>query len=341
MPEILARLSEAVCSDETPDRYGGGLLLEEFEAHIATLLGKEAAVFLPSGTMAQQIALRIHAAQTGNTRVALHPLSHLVVSEEDAYQRLSGLHGTLLGESHRLFTIDDLQGLKELPGSLLIELPERNIGGALRPWNELLQITRWARDHGIALHMDGARLWESQPYYDRPHAEIAALFDSVYVSFYKGLGGIAGAALAGPKGFIDESRLWQQRYGGRVVQQYPMILSARDGLKKHLPRMRAYRDRAVEIAAVISGFEQFTVAPNPPHTNMFHSFVRGDAAKLDAAMLQIAGEESLALFSQLSPSTFPGYSKFECWIGEGAFEVTDTELRAGFARLFSLSTQFC
>lgn len=106
---------------------------------------------------------------------------------------------------------------------------------------------------------------------------------------------------------------------------------------KHLPQMPAYRDRAVEIAAVLSDFPQMTITPNPPQTNMFHAFIRGDAAKLDAAMLQIAEEQKFALFGQLIPSGIPGNSKFERWISEGALEISDSELRAAFERLFSLS----
>ncbi|MDP9019104.1 MAG: beta-eliminating lyase-related protein, partial [Candidatus Eremiobacteraeota bacterium] len=266
--ERLLEIARSAGVNERPDRYGGGAMLEEFEVQIASLLGKEAAVFMPSGTMAQQIALRLHADASGNRRVGLHPQSHLVVSEEDAYERLSGLHGTLLGQRHRLYTIADLDALKELPGSLLIELPERNIGGILRPWEDLVDIVQWARTRKIALHMDGARLWESQPFYGRSHAEIAALFDTVYVSFYKGLNGLAGAALAGPKAHVDAARLWQQRHGGRLVQLYPYVLSAREGLARYLPRMEAYRERAVQIATVLSEFERITVTPNPPHTNM-------------------------------------------------------------------------
>ena len=94
-------------------------------------------------------------------------------------------------------------------------MPQREIGGQLPSWSDLEAQVAWARDRGVAVHMDGARLWESGPFYERSYAEIAALFDSVYVSFYKGIGAIAGAALSGPAPFIGEARLWQRRSGGR------------------------------------------------------------------------------------------------------------------------------
>ena len=333
--ERLLELAEAADATEKPDRYGGGTLLEDFEARIAALLGKEAAVFMPSGTMAQQIALRLHAGQTHNSLVALHPRSHLVVSEEDAYQRLSGLHGLLVGDRNKLFALEDLLALRERPGTLLIELPERGIGGALRPWDELLAMAQWARQQGIRMHLDGARLWESQPYYDRTHAHICALFDTVYVSFYKILNGIAGAALAGPKTIIDEARVWQQRHGGRLVQLYPYVISARDGLTKYLPRIAAYRERALHIAAVLSEFDEIEVTPNPPPTNMMHVYLRGDAEKLDAAMLQVAQEHGVRLFPSLTSTPVPDQHMFELTVGEGAFEIGDDELRTFFGRVLA------
>ncbi|MDQ6929765.1 MAG: beta-eliminating lyase-related protein [Candidatus Eremiobacteraeota bacterium] len=334
MGETLSRVSSEARDDEHPDRYGGGALLENFERETAQLLGKDAAVFMPSGTMAQQIALRIHAEQTGNDRVGLHPQSHLVMWEADAYERLSGLRGVPVGAPHRLNTLADLQALKELPGTLLVELPEREIGGMLRSWDELCEIVAWCAARDIRLHLDGARLWETQPFYaDRSYSEIAGLFDTVYVSFYKILNGIAGAALAGPKALIDQARVWQHRHGGRLVQLYPYVLSARAGLRTFLPRMRAYRERAAQIAQILSEFPAMIVTPNPPHTNMMHIYIRGDESKLDAAMVEIARETGLALFGALAAAPVPGYCKFERSIGEGAFEISDDEIRLLFERL--------
>ena len=86
---------------------------------------------------------------------------------------------------------------KEPVASLLLELPQRDLGGQLPTWDELVAQTAWAHEHGAAAHMDGARLWESAPFYGRSYAEISGLFDSIYVSFYKGIGALAGSALAG------------------------------------------------------------------------------------------------------------------------------------------------
>ena len=216
--QVLTELAELADPDLTSDIYGQGGPITPFEQEIAALLGKEAAVFLPSGTMAQQIAMRVWADRRGARGVAMHPRNHLDSFEKYAYQHLHGLHGVQIGDPDRLLTLADLQTAVTPLAGLLLEIPQREIGGQLSSWDDLVAMTGWARERGIPVHMDGARLWDAAPFYDRPHAEIAALFDTVYVSFYKALGGIAGAALAGPADVIAEARVWEKRHGGTLVQ---------------------------------------------------------------------------------------------------------------------------
>ena len=263
---VLADLAEEAGADEEPDRYGQGSLISDFERDIAVLLGKEAAVFLPSGTMAQQIALRIW-----------------------SEHKRTDLHAT--------------------PGplaALLLELPQREIGGQLPSWSELEAQTTWAHDQGAAVHMDGARLWESGPFYARSYAEIAGLFDSAYVSFYKGIGAIAGAALTGPAAFIAEARLWQRRHGGNLVQLYPFVLSARANLRRRLEKFGAYSQRALAVARVLCSIPGISVKPDPPQTNMMHVYLRCDAEALMEACAEIAQTERVLLFRRLIPTGVPG-----------------------------------
>lgn len=332
--ERLREIAGALDGSERPDRYGGGELLESFECEIARLLGKESAAFMPSGTMAQQIALRVHAERSGNRNVAIHPQSHLVLSEQNAFQTLHPLRGVTIGARGALYTLDDLRAASPAPGALLLELPERNIGGALRPWNELCDIAAWAREKGIALHLDGARLWESQPYYERSFAEIAGLFDTVYVSFYKVFNAIAGAALAGSKAVVDEARTWQWRHGGRLVAQYPMVVSARQGLHDYLPRVPLYCERARGIARVLGGFERLGVTPTPPPTNMMHVYVRGEREALDRAALEVARETGIWFVGAWQSSEAPGTAMFELTCAEGSLEIDDEDVRAICERLF-------
>jgi threonine aldolase len=316
-----------------PDIYGQGQLINDFEKQIAELLGKPAGVFMPSGTMAQQIALRLHADRSHTPHVAFHPLCHLEIHEQKGYQLLHGLHGVLVGSPHRLMTLDDLKKVTEPLAALLLELPQREIGGQLPTWDELIAIVDWARERNIALHLDGARLWECQPFYQRSYAEIAGLFDTVYVSFYKILGGITGAMLLGSEDVIAEARIWQRRHGGNLVRMFPFVLSAMQGLETRLDRMATYHAKAIEIANVLSAFSEIEVLPNPPHTNMMHVFMRGEADRLEQAALGIAREQKVWLINNFMPGQIPAYQKFELTVGDGALEFNREEIDALFKTL--------
>src|SRR5262249_43814186 len=160
--------------------------------------------------------------------------------------------------------------------------------------------------------------------------EIAGLFDTVYVSFYKGLGGISGSILAGPPEVIAEARIWQRRHGGNLVQLYPFVLINRNALAKRLSRMDAYHARAVAIAEALTSVQQIEILPNPPHTNMMHLFLRGERERLQQAALRVAQETGVWLFGGLSPGPIPVYQRLELTVGEAAFDLTDEEI----ARLF-------
>ena len=331
--QVLTELAESTDPELEADRYGQGELIARFESEIAALLGKEAAVFMPSGTMCQQIALRIWAARRGTRNVVFHPECHLETHEEKGYQRLHGLHGILVGSADALLTLDDLKAITEPIGALLLELPQRDLGGQLPDWEALNEIISWARERGIPTHLDGARLWECRPFYGREYAEIAQLFDSVYVSFYKILGGIAGSALAGPADMIAEARTWQRRHGGNLVHLYPFVLSARKGLRERLGRMEAYYAKAQEIAALLTKFEEIEIVPNPPHTSMMHLFIRGEREKLETAALDVARETGIWLFYRLAPTLLPGLTRFELTVGEATLDLSGEEIVEAFRML--------
>lgn len=333
--QVLSELAESTDPELTADHYGQGEIINRFERDIAELLGKEAAVFMPSGTMCQQIALRIWTNRRGTHNVAFHPKSHLEIHEEHAYQRLHGLNAMLVGSPDRLLTLNNLKAIAEPIGALLLELPQREIGGQLPTWEALNEIIAWARERDIPLHLDGARLWECQPFYKREYSELAALFDTVYVSFYKVLGGIAGSILAGPADFIAELRVWQRRHGGNLIHLYPYVLSAQHGLNKRLGRMEAYHEKAKEIAAALMAFPQIEIVPYPPHTNMMHVFIEGEREALETSVLAIAKETGVRLFSWLAPTALPTYQKFEFVVGEATFDLSIEEIVSLFRTLLT------
>lgn len=324
--DTLRALADHADPELRADIYGTGPAIEELEAEVAELLGKPAAVFMPSGTMAQVIALRIHAERAGCGTVAFHPTCHLELHEQRGYAQLHQLSARLVGRRDRLMTRADLDAIAEPVAALLVELPQREIGGVLPTWDELASVVAWAEERDVSLHLDGARLWEAAPFYKRSLAELADPFDTVYVSFYKILGGIAGAALAGPADVIAEARIWQRRHGGNLISMYPFALSARLGLRQRLERMAAYRDRAVAVAAVLTALPGVRVNPDPPHTNMMHVYLPVEAERLLDASADVAAREGVALFTSCRPCDVPGYCCVELSIGDGADTIGDDEL---------------
>ena len=335
--QSLEQLAGAALADERPDSYGAGDSIDAFEREVAELLGKPAAVFMPSGTMAQQIALRIHCDRVGVPSVAYHPTCHLEIHEQHGLRELHGLSARLLGARSALMTSSDLESLAGDVSALLVELPQREIGGALPSWTHLNELIAVALTRGMAVHLDGARLWECEPFYQRTIAEIGSLFDTVYVSFYKTLGGIAGAMLAGCADFIAEAKVWQRRYGGNLVHLYPYVVSARSVLRERLPKIRSYVERARAIAEVICAVPGVSVSPRPVVTNMMHVFIAANREAVDREAVAIAREEKVQLFGSLRSCPVPGVSMFEASIGDAAEDLTDAELTKWFTRLASAS----
>jgi threonine aldolase len=324
---------EAVSEDALP-----GDPVAQLEKRIAELLGKPKALFFPTGTMAQQVALRIHAERTGRPTFTAHPTNHLDLSEQRGYAVVHGLRFQPAGEPERMLTREDLDDVKEPVSALLIELPQREIGGFLPTWDELTAQVAWARDRGAVVHLDGARLWESQPFYDRPHAEIAGLFDTVYVSLYKGLEGVRGAVLAGDEATIDHAEVWRQRLGGAMPDAWPFALAGMVGLDEILPRMAAFRDHAVAIAKALTSGGVADVLPDPPHTPLFHIRLPVPAAAAEAASKALVDEQGVHLFTRVRRESWPDRCRVELTVGENAMEFAPDEVAALYAEVVRRAT---
>ncbi len=169
--------------------------------------------------------------------------------------------------------------------------------------------------------------------YDLSYAEIAELFDTVYVSFYKGLGGIAGCALAGAEDVVAEARLWQIRHGGRLASFYPLAVSAWLGLEHALPQLPGRYEKAVEVGRALASLDGVDVVPDPPQTPMMHLYLRGDRERLREAALDLAEERRTWLFGRLASSPIPSLNKVEVTIAEPGLELGGDEVRDLFAEL--------
>ena len=315
------------------DYYGTGKLIADFEAKVATLLGKPASVFMPSGTMASQIALRIWADRSHNADFGLHRTAHMELHEELGYKKLHGLRGHFLGDPDTPIMAKDFKRLDKPLSSIVIELPMREIGGVLPPWGDLQQLNDIAAGRSTRLHMDGARLWEARSFYsDKSYAEIAALFDSVYVSFYKGIGGISGAMLLGDKKFIAEARTWLRRHGGSLHQQYPTVASIAMRFDQRLARMPDYFQRALEFAKAIDALPGVTVTPAVPQTNIMHLHFSVPVQKWEAARDHMAAGERIWLGA---PRTIADktITEVEVYVGEGLMDMSDQIVITAYDKL--------
>ncbi|MFF3606413.1 threonine aldolase family protein [Streptomyces sp. NPDC002463] len=332
----LAAWTEAAGHEEAPlDTYGNGLV-EELERRVAEELGFPAAVFFPTGTMAQQVALRCWAGRTGSPVVALHPLGHPEVHENGAFGAVSGLRTVHPTDAPRLPTAEEVRDHPEPFGTLMLELPLRDAGFVLPSWEELAEAVEAARERDAVVHFDGARLWETTTHFGRGLAEIAGLADSVYVSFYKSLGGMSGAALAGPEDVMEEARIWRHRYGGMVFQQYPAALSALRGLDVELPRLPSYVAHARVVADAVrealaeAGTGWFRVHPETPHTHQFQVWLPYDPDVLTAAALAQTEDTGTALFRRwFTPGAAgpPGVSFTELTVTDPGLEWTAKDVQ--------------
>ena len=315
------------------DTYGQGELVQGFERKIAALLGKAAAMFAPSGVMAQLAAVKVWAEAAGLDRFGIHPTSHLAHHEEQAYAALMHCHAVPVGQRLRPMLAKDLEAVRERLSSLHVELPIREAGGQLPSWDELEALKAAARERRMPLHMDGARLWESASYYGRDHAAIADGFDSVYVSVYKGIGGFAGALLAGDEDFIARARVWRRRLGGTIYHLSPLVASAALRFDERIALMPALHRRAVDLAAALAGLPGLRVNPSVPHTNMMHLYFDASAEALAEARDALAEESGCWLLNWAQPAEVPGWSMSELYVGDSLLAAGNERVLPLFARL--------
>ncbi|UBV44133.1 threonine aldolase (plasmid) [Deinococcus taeanensis] len=327
------RLATSPYSALEIDQYGQGEAVQLLEERVAALLGKPAAVFVPKGTVAQMAALRVHTDRRLTRAVALHPLSHIDLDEDGAAERLHDLTLLRVGSPQGPFTRADLTAVRERLGALVIELPLRRAAFQLPPWAALADLRAWAGARGVPVHLDGARLWSSAPGYGRDLTEIAALADSVYVSLYKDVGGLGGCVLAGEQDFIDEARPWLARHGSVMYRSFPLVVSALDGLDRHLPRVASYVARARAMAARLAEVEGLRVRPGVPHTSGFQVLMDGDPEPLWDAARGLAADRGVWLVNDVRPTAVPGISVAEVQVGDAAEDFTDDEVAQLFGAL--------
>ncbi len=329
-PRTVSVLMEAL-KDVDPsiesDMYGKGQWISSFEKELASEAGMEDGVFFPSGTMAQQIGLRIACDQRQEMSVAYHPLCHLEIHEQHGLHELHHIKAHLLGDRDRMFTLEDVKNLEAPIAALLVELPQRELGGFLPSYDELVAISDYCRTNHIHLHLDGARLFEVLPYYGKSIDDICRLFDSVYLSFYKGIGGIAGAILLGSQALCDEARIWKRRHGGDLISLYPYIISAKYYMDKRRPLMPTYYEKAKELAKALNTCPKIATRPHTPVSNMFHVYLDEPKEKVIPFLVDLYKKTGIGMTGYL---TQKGEHEcfFEVSVGDSIFAIDDVRLQA-------------
>lgn len=307
--------------DAAWDRYGARGPVAALEARVAELLRMPAAAFFPSGVLAQQAALRVWCDRAGSRRVALPDVSHLLRHELDGPRELHGFEFVALTTGATTPTEQHVRAVPGRLGAVLLELPLRDPGHLLPTWDELVGVAAACRERGVALHLDGARLWESAPWWRRDVGQVAELADSVYVSFYKGLGGLAGACLAGPADVIDEARMWRTRGGGTLFTLAPYALAGLRGLDRALPLMGRCHEHAVALAAELQDRGARTT-PAAPHALAFRLHAPGDADALELARVELAEHDRLGVSGGWVGGDVPGWATAEVTVGEATLAWT-------------------
>ncbi len=300
-----------------------GPMVEHLEEKVAALFGKPAAMWCPTGTMAQAIAARIYAGQSGTNRLLLHPTSHLLLHEHDGYQQAHALNASLVGQWRQPITAELLDGNA---ACAFVELPQRHSGNLLPSWNELTALKQKANQVNLPLHMDGARVWSSQTYYkNRTFAEIANGFNSIYVSLYKDIGAIGGAVLIGEQAFMAEARLWRARLGGLLIEPWPMIADALRLLDIRLEQMPGFVARAQQLAGLLVQINGIQVDPQPPHTNLFHVLLPCSSEAAEKARDAAAQATGVWLAKRFWAYEGEHQCAMEITVGEKAAAIPDDE----------------
>ncbi|KAI0768507.1 pyridoxal phosphate-dependent transferase [Trametes elegans] len=213
-----------------------------FEAHVAKITGKEDALFMPSGTMSNQIALRTHFKQPPYAVLCDHR-SHIVRYEAGGTAFHSGAHSQMVVPANgRHLTLSDVeenivlgQDIHSSP-THIISL-ENTLNGTIFPQNEIVRISEFAHRSGVKMHLDGARIWHVAAETGTPVKELCAPFDSVSLCFSKGLGAPIGSCLVGTKEFISRARWFRKLFGGGMRQTGFMTAAAAYALTNNFPRL--------------------------------------------------------------------------------------------------------
>ena len=278
----LSRLAAAGSLEADYDSLDGSV--ERLEIRMAELLGKERAVFFPTGTQANLAAISVLAPRGERVLASVH--SHLFNDAGDGAQRLLGvplvgLHSRSPGEA--TFSLESVEGeieraassrIEASVGAIAIESPVRRLWGQTFDFDEMQKISVFARERGIGLHLDGARVFLAEPYTGVSPRRYAELFDTVYISMWKYFNAPSGAILAGDARFLDGLFHTRRRLGGSLHESWPLAAVALEHIEGFSARFRTGIEAAEEVFRLLEGQEALRFEKTQQGTNVAGLYLR-------------------------------------------------------------------
>lgn len=293
-PAMREAMARAVVGD---DVFGDDPTVLRLEARVAEILGKEAAVFTPSGTMANQLAIRVHT-EPGD-EILIEANAHIYYYEGGGPAALSGVTCRCLPGVRGVFAAADVEAALRPPDQhfaptklVCVENTHNRGGGHVWPLECIQEVSTVARRHGLRLHLDGARLWNAAIATGLPERDYGAHFDSVSVCFSKGLGAPIGSALGGSREFIQRARRFRKMFGGGMRQAGIIAAGALYALEHHRARLAEDHANARMLAEGLARLPGVELDPATVETNMVLFQLRTQTApdlarKLDQAGLRV------------------------------------------------------
>jgi len=259
------------------DRYGSGGAVEELEKKFQAITGKEKAIFMPSGTMANQFAIAVLSAE--NTKVFVQDTSHVYRDEADAAQSIFNKRLMPLAKNQPFFTADELKKaienldneevFKSGIGCVSIENPVRRSDGRMVPLEEIKKISEYCRSKSIKLHLDGARIYMASAWSGISIKEYASYFDTVYISLYKYLGASGGAILCGEKLLIEKMPHMIKIHGGNMFGNWLNAAMASHKLDTMEEKLQEAIKRSKDIFASLNQTTGVRISPLDGGTNIY------------------------------------------------------------------------
>jgi len=276
------------------DVFGEDPTVQRLQARVAELLGKEAALFVPSGTMSNQVGLRVHC-RPGDEMIC-EAQCHLYYYEQGGFAQLSGIAARTVDGCQGLFDVEQVAGLLRPADQhfvrtrlLCLENTHNRGGGRIQPYDLIERLCGWAHQHGLRTHLDGARLLNAVVATGIPAARWAAPFDTVSICFSKGLGAPVGSALAGPRDLIAEGLRHRKVLGGGMRQAGVIAAAALYALDHHIDRLADDHAHARRLADGVHPIAGLRLEPEQIDTNIVYIAIDprlGTAADLAGRLKQ-------------------------------------------------------